>query len=107
MVLPFCRWIRTGGDGSLGAVHNADRVLGLHFFSPVPTMGLVEIVRALDTSDEAIGQALTFVERLGKQAIETKDRSGFIVNFLLIPYLMAAVRISRTVSPAGRTSTLG
>ncbi len=76
-----------------GAVHNADRVLGLHFFSPVPAMGLVEIVRALDTSDETIEKALTFVERLGKQAIETKDRSGFIVNFLLIPYLMAAVRM--------------
>ena len=76
-----------------GAVHNTDRVLGLHFFSPVPAMGLVEIVRALDTSDETIEQALTFVEQLGKQAIETKDRSGFIVNFLLIPYLMAAVRM--------------
>jgi 3-hydroxybutyryl-CoA dehydrogenase len=74
-------------------VHNTDRVLGLHFFSPVPAMGLVEIVRALDTSDETIEQALMFVERLGKQAIETKDRSGFIVNFLLIPYLMAAVRM--------------
>ncbi len=90
-----------------GAVHNADRVLGLHFFSPVPAMGLVEIVRALDTSDETIEKALTFVERLGKQAIETKDRSGFIVNFLLIPYLMAAVRCTRTASPAVRTSTLG
>lgn len=76
-----------------GAVHNTERVLGLHFFSPVPAMGLVEVVRALDTSDETIEQALTFVEHLGKQAIETKDRSGFIVNFLLIPYLMAAVRM--------------
>jgi len=75
------------------AVHNSDRVVGLHFFSPVPVMGLVEIVRALDTSDETVRKARTFVERLGKHAIETKDRSGFIVNFLLIPYLMAAVRM--------------
>jgi 3-hydroxybutyryl-CoA dehydrogenase len=76
-----------------GVVHNPDRVLGLHFFSPVPVMGLVEIVRALDTSDDAVKQARAFVQRLGKHSIETKDRSGFIVNFLLIPYLMAAVRM--------------
>jgi 3-hydroxybutyryl-CoA dehydrogenase len=76
-----------------GAVHNPERVVGLHFFSPVPVMALVEIVRALDTSDETVDTMRTFVERLGKQAIETKDRSGFIVNFLLIPYLMAAVRM--------------
>lgn len=75
------------------AVHNRDRVVGLHFFSPVPVMGLVEIVRALDTSDETIATAYAFVERLGKRAIETKDRSGFIVNMLLVPYLMAAVRM--------------
>lgn len=75
------------------AVHNPDRVVGLHFFSPVPVMRLVEIVRALDTSDETIERAQALAEALGKQAIETKDRSGFIVNFLLIPYLMAAVRM--------------
>src|SRR4029078_9701701 len=76
-----------------GVVHNPDRVLGLHFFSPVPVMGLVEIVRALDTSDDAVKQARAFVQRLGKHSIETKDRSGCILNFLLIPYLMAAVRM--------------
>jgi 3-hydroxybutyryl-CoA dehydrogenase len=75
------------------AVHHPERVVGLHFFSPVPVMSLVEIVRALDTSDETVETARAFVERLGKHAIETKDRSGFIVNFLLIPYLMAAVRM--------------
>jgi 3-hydroxybutyryl-CoA dehydrogenase len=75
------------------AVHNPDRVVGLHFFSPVPVMSLVEIVRALDTSDETIEKAHGFVQQLGKRAIETKDRSGFIVNFLLTPYLMAAVRM--------------
>ena len=76
-----------------GEVRDPGRVLGLHFFSPVPVMALVEIVRALDTSDETVEKARAFVERLGKHAIETKDRSGFIVNFLLIPYLMAAVRM--------------
>ena len=75
------------------AVHNPDRVVGLHFFSPVPVMGLVEIVRALNTSDETVEKARTFVERLGKRVIETKDRGGFLVNRLLIPYLMAAVRL--------------
>jgi 3-hydroxybutyryl-CoA dehydrogenase len=76
-----------------GAVSNPDRVLGLHFFSPVPVMKLVEIVRALDTSDETVEASQNFVTRLGKQPIETKDRSGFIVNFLLTPYLMGAVRM--------------
>jgi 3-hydroxybutyryl-CoA dehydrogenase len=76
-----------------GAVHNPDRVIGIHFFSPVPAMELVEIVRALDTSDETVEKAHAFVERLGKRAIETKDRCGAIVNCLLIPYLMSAVRL--------------
>jgi 3-hydroxybutyryl-CoA dehydrogenase len=56
-------------------------------------MKLVEIVRALDTSDETVAAVTQFAQRLGKDAIETKDRSGFIVNFLLTPYLMAAVRM--------------
>jgi 3-hydroxybutyryl-CoA dehydrogenase len=70
-----------------------ERVLGLHFFSPVPVMRLVEVVVALDTADEVVTAARAFVERLGKRPIETKDRSGFIVNMLLVPYLMAAVRM--------------
>lgn len=74
-------------------VSNPARVLGLHFFSPVPVMKLVEIVRALDTSDETVASAEDFVTRLGKHSIETKDRAGFIVNFLLTPYLMGAVRM--------------
>jgi 3-hydroxybutyryl-CoA dehydrogenase len=76
-----------------GEVRNPARVVGLHFFSPVPVMALVEIVRALDTSDETVETMRVFVTAIGKQSIETKDRSGFIVNFLLIPYLMAAVRM--------------
>ncbi len=75
------------------AVSRPERVLGLHFFSPVPVMNLVEVVVALDTNDETISRARRFVERLGKRPIETKDRSGFIVNMLLVPYLMAAVRM--------------
>jgi 3-hydroxybutyryl-CoA dehydrogenase len=75
------------------AVSDPSRVLGLHFFSPVPVMMLVEVVIALDTSDDTVGRARRFVERLGKRPIETKDRSGFIVNMLLVPYLMAAVRM--------------
>ena len=76
-----------------GTVSGPGRVVGLHFFSPVPVMKLVEIVRALDTSDETITAAKEFVTRLGKKPIETKDRSGFIVNFLLTSYLMGAVRM--------------
>jgi 3-hydroxybutyryl-CoA dehydrogenase len=70
-----------------------ERVLGLHFFSPVPVMKLVEVVVALDTSDEVTAAAGEFARRIGKVPIETKDRSGFIVNMLLVPYLMAAVRM--------------
>ena len=72
---------------------NPERVLGLHFFSPVPVMRLVEVVRALDTSEETIGRAQAFCEQIGKRPIVTKDRSGFVVNMLLVPYLMAAVRM--------------
>jgi 3-hydroxybutyryl-CoA dehydrogenase len=75
------------------ATSHAERVLGLHFFSPVPVMKLVEIVVALDTSAEAVVRAQGFVEAIGKTPIRTKDRSGFIVNMLLVPYLMAAVRM--------------
>jgi 3-hydroxybutyryl-CoA dehydrogenase len=74
-------------------VPRPERVLGLHFFSPVPVMKLVEVVVALDTSDEVLASAREFVRQIGKVPIETKDRSGFIVNMLLVPYLMAAVRM--------------
>jgi 3-hydroxybutyryl-CoA dehydrogenase len=69
------------------------RVLGLHFFSPVPVMKLVEIVIGLDTDSDIVEQAATFADQIGKHPIRTKDRSGFIVNMLLVPYLMAAVRM--------------
>ncbi len=69
------------------------RVLGLHFFSPVPVMKLVEVVVGLDTAPEIVERAEHFAAAIGKIAIRTKDRSGFIVNMLLVPYLMAAVRM--------------
>jgi 3-hydroxybutyryl-CoA dehydrogenase len=75
------------------ATSRPERVLGLHFFSPVPVMKLVEVVVALDTSEETVESARAFAEQIGKRPIETKDRSGFIVNMLLVPYLMAAVRM--------------
>ncbi len=69
------------------------RVLGLHFFSPVPVMKLVEVVVALDTDAAVVERAEAFTRQLGKRPIRTKDRSGFIVNMLLVPYLMAGVRM--------------
>jgi 3-hydroxybutyryl-CoA dehydrogenase len=79
--------------GLAAATGRPDRVLGLHFFSPVPVMKLVEVVVGLDTSEETVARASGFAAQIGKTAIKTKDRSGFIVNFLLVPYLMAAVRM--------------
>jgi len=70
-----------------------ERVVGLHFFSPVPVMKLVEVVIALNTSEETVASAEQFAASIGKRPIRTKDRSGFIVNMLLIPYLIAAVRM--------------
>ncbi len=75
------------------ATSHPQRVLGLHFFSPVPVMRLVEVVVSLDTASEVVARAEQFVQAIGKQSIRTKDRSGFVVNLLLVPYLMAAVRM--------------
>jgi 3-hydroxybutyryl-CoA dehydrogenase len=79
--------------GLASAVTNPERVLGLHFFSPAPVMALVEVVSTLSTGEQPLARATAFVRSLGKTPIATKDRSGFIVNMLLIPYLMAAVRM--------------
>jgi 3-hydroxybutyryl-CoA dehydrogenase len=79
--------------GLAAATHRPTRVVGLHFFSPVPIMKLVEIVVALDTAEDTVQTAEAFVQQIGKRPIRTKDRSGFIVNMLLVPYLMAAVRM--------------
>jgi 3-hydroxybutyryl-CoA dehydrogenase len=74
-------------------IERPGRVLGLHFFSPVPAMGLVEVVVALDTEAAALAAAEAFARDLGKHPIRTKDRAGFVVNLLLVPYLMSAVRM--------------
>ncbi len=70
-----------------------DRVLGLHFFSPVPVMALVEIVPGYATSPEVIAATEGFARQLGKHAIRSKDRAGFLVNLLLIPYLAGAIHL--------------
>jgi len=74
------------------ATRRTDRFVGLHFFNPVPVMKLVEVVRTLMTSDETMRQALDFVRGLGKEGVSCRDNSGFIVNRLLVPYLLDAVR---------------
>jgi 3-hydroxybutyryl-CoA dehydrogenase len=80
----------------IGAMASAttrpDRFVGLHFFNPVPLMPLVEVVRPVTASRESFERVLTFARRLGKEAIVARDRSGFIVNLLLVPFLLDAVR---------------
>ncbi len=68
------------------------RFLGLHFFNPVPRMKLVEVVRTLLSEDESVEQATRFVEGLGKEPVQCGDNSGFIVNRLLIPYMLDSIR---------------
>ncbi len=72
--------------------HRPDQVVGLHFFNPVPVMKLVEVVRTLLTSDESYERAFEFARSLGKEPIAASDNSGFIVNRLLVPYLLDAIR---------------
>jgi len=75
------------------ATKRPDKVVGMHFFNPPPVMKLLEIVRALTTSSETVEFAKGMGERLGKTTVLAKDRAGFIVNFLLIPYLNSAIRM--------------
>jgi 3-hydroxybutyryl-CoA dehydrogenase len=70
-----------------------DRVLGMHFFNPVPTMQLIELVRTIITSDETLEAVRAVGERLGKHVIVSKDRAGFIVNYLLVPYMIDAIHM--------------
>ncbi len=74
------------------ATARPDRFIGLHFFNPVPLMPLVEVVRAVSTSRDVLERAMAFARRLGKEPIAVRDRSGFVVNRLLVPYLLDAVR---------------
>jgi 3-hydroxybutyryl-CoA dehydrogenase len=78
----------------MGAVtRRPDKVCGLHFFNPAPVMKLVEIVRTISTSEETVETVRQFAISLGKTPVLAKDTAGFIVNFLLIPYLLAAIRM--------------
>lgn len=74
------------------AVKRPDRVVGLHFFNPVPVMKLVEVVRTIATSEESFSRAFEFARALGKEPIAARDNSGFVVNLLLVPYMLDAIR---------------
>jgi len=73
------------------ATARGDRMVGLHFFNPVPVMKLVEVVKTVTTSQETFTRAFEFAKRLGKEPIAAKDNSGFVVNLLLVPYLIDAI----------------
>ena len=76
------------------ATRRPDRVVGIHFFNPVPIMRLVEVVPSLLTSDTTYERAVAFADaRLGKRVVRCQDRAGFVVNALLIPYLLSAIRM--------------
>jgi len=74
------------------ATSRPERFVGLHFFNPVPVMKLVEVVRTLLTSDEVFDAAMEWAKAVGKEPIACRDNSGFIVNRLLVPYLLDAIR---------------
>ena len=74
------------------ATQRPDKFVGLHFFNPVPVMKLVEVVRTVTTSPETFDRAFAFGKKLGKEPIAAKDNSGFVVNLLLVPYLLDAIR---------------
>jgi 3-hydroxybutyryl-CoA dehydrogenase len=84
------------------ATSRADRFAGLHFFNPVPVMKLVEVVRTVATSDETFDTVFEFAKTLGKDPIRARDNSGFVVNRLLVPYLLDAIRaLEEGVGSAG------
>jgi 3-hydroxybutyryl-CoA dehydrogenase len=75
------------------ATHRPDRVLGLHFFNPVPTMKLVELIKGSQTSESTVKTARGFVESLGKTVVESLDKTGFIVNKALMPFLNESIKL--------------
>ena len=93
------------------ATRRSDRFGGLHFFNPVPLMKLVEVIRALTTSDETYQTVFRFAQSLGKAPITAPDRPGFIVNRLLVPYLLDAIRCYEnglgTLEDLDKAMTLG
>ncbi len=74
------------------ATRRPDRFVGLHFFNPVPLMPLVEVVRAVGTSRETVEAAFAFARQLGKEPVAARDTPGFIVNLLLVPYILDGIR---------------
>jgi len=74
------------------ATRRPERFIGLHFFNPVPLMKLVEVVRTIATADDVYESAYEFAKKLGKVPVRTSDKTGFIVNRLLVPYLLDAIR---------------
>jgi 3-hydroxybutyryl-CoA dehydrogenase len=76
----------------LSATKRPERFIGLHFFNPVPLMKLVEVVKTIATADEVYEAAYEFSKKLGKTPVRTSDKTGFIVNRLLVPYMLDAIR---------------
>ena len=74
------------------ATNRPERFVGLHFFNPVPLMKLVEVVRTIATADDVFQAAVAFGQKVGKVPVRTSDKTGFIVNRLLVPYLLDAIR---------------
>ena len=93
------------------ATRRPDRFVGLHFFSPVPVMKLVEVIRGLATSDETLEGVSAFGRSVGKEPVTAPDRPGFIANRLLIPYLLDAIRAYEegvgTIEDIDKTMSLG
>jgi len=93
------------------ATSRPERFLGMHFFNPVPVMTLVELVKTLATDSDVYESAVAFTRKLGKTAVHTTDRPGFIVNRLLVPYLTDAVRALEegvgTITDIDRAMKLG
>ncbi len=75
------------------ATGRAEKVVGLHFFNPVPVMALVELVTTVKTADATAATARGYAESLGKTVVHAKDRAGFVVNMLLVPYMLSAIRM--------------
>ena len=98
-VLPDAQFLASNTSSvpimKLGAeTSHPGRVIGLHFFNPVPVLPLVEVVRSIMTSEETVERARSFAEdTLGKIKFHSQDRAGFVVNALLIPYLLSAIRM--------------
>src|SRR3954453_16020938 len=98
-LLPEARWLASNTSSvpimKLAAnTSQPERVLGLHFFNPVPVLKLVEVVRSIMTSTDVVDDVRDFAEStLGKSCIHSQDRAGFVVNALLIPYLLSAIRM--------------